>query len=169
MSCESLLVLEEGWLVHQKRVVNKLPIKTLQSIHLVEVKRIVCCVLTGGLNKRSSTKSFAIGEVLLEGKSAPLTHSHRGKASMIVAMPDAGVDSNSAGELTAWRPRNGAVQHGASEVEPWGCSTLVQPRPKIPDRLICEATGKISQSGSRAAGVRRDAETSAGQCCLEKW
>ena len=80
-------------------VVNKLPIKVLHTIHVIEVESIVRRVLASGLDESSRAECLAVGKVLLQGNIVPIGSLERDKRAIVVPMADAGIHTDTTGEL----------------------------------------------------------------------
>src|SRR5271155_1287970 len=131
---EALLRLVIWVLNHGIDVVHELTIEVLNTIHVLEVERIVGSVFAGSLNDSSSAKSLAVGEVLLERDVVPVGHLEGDEAGIVVAIADAHIVGDAGGCLPTGaecRPRNGRVHHAAGEIEP----TVIQIAPEAPNAL----------------------------------
>src|SRR5437868_10274373 len=129
MAHNTLLALKERWLIHSEDVIDPGAIKSLHTIHLVEIEGIVRGVGAGRLDEGSSPQCFAKGKVLLQGQAPPIIHAQGNEAGVVITVADAGVDSNAAGQLTRGRGSDGTVQHAAAKVESRTSSALVESRP----------------------------------------
>ena len=131
---EALLRLVIWILNHGIDVVHELAIEVLNTIHVLEVERIVGSVLAGSLYNSSCTKSLAIGEVLLERDVMPVGHLKGDEGGIVVAIADTHVVGDTGGCLPTGaecRPGDWRVHHAAREIEP----AIVQIAPQAPHRL----------------------------------
>src|SRR5580704_11415085 len=94
-----MLSLVPGIIDEGVEVVNELTIEVLIAIHIVEIERVVDGVLTGGLNKSARTESLAVCEVLLKRDVVPVHHLERNESAIVIAIADAGIHADAAGEL----------------------------------------------------------------------
>jgi hypothetical protein len=80
-------------------VVHELAVKLLEPVHVVDVEGVILRVCAGSLDESSGAQSFAVGEVLLQGDPVPVVDFERNETGIVVAMADAGIHADTAGEL----------------------------------------------------------------------
>src|SRR6185437_6858648 len=97
---EARLVSIERRLVDEEDVVDELAIKWLNAIHRRYIEGIIGRVLARCLVHRAGSERLRPREVLLHRQSVPLVHAQSEKSSVVISIPNTGVDANTRSQLT---------------------------------------------------------------------
>src|SRR5580692_8369913 len=148
-----MLPLKERWLINKERVVDELAIKSLSTVHLIQIKGIVRSIFAAGLDYRARSEGVGPGEVRLHRQSLPISHLDRSETSVVVTVAYAGInrDARRVLDRAPIERSEGRVHHGGPSVDRGHCG--VEVAPQAPYLSSGEVTcGSIHSRASTNAG-----------------